>query len=138
MGTQAQARKLRRVVRALEAPEAARLNPSVAGQYRVRARTLRRAVYLRLTGSPSIMAVCHAFAVHEGAKNVKIADAVEWAAGEREQNPKWKLPETPVVSWSTSGSLGPKEMAAMGKAARRVKAAAEAAEAKAAAEAAST
>lgn len=90
MGIQASSRRLRRVVRALSNQEAANLPPAVAAQYRVRTRTLRRAIYAKLTGTPSVEAICHAFARERKVKEVKILESVEWATTIRSKWPTWR------------------------------------------------
>ena len=89
MGTQSQARRLRRVVRALPTQEAAALLPAVAAQYRVRVRTLRRAVYLRLTGTSSMMAIASAWAKENNAKSVSVQEAIQWASAVHNLRPTW-------------------------------------------------
>lgn len=99
MGREAHARKLRRVVRALSAQEAALLGPQVAAQYRVRVRTLRRGVFHRLTGSFSRDAIGQAFLAHRKLKEADFHDALQWATEVHGQHPAWE-PGYPVPGGS--------------------------------------
>lgn len=95
MGRQANSRRLRRVVRALSTVEAAALAPPVAAQYRVRVRTLRRAVTLRLTGTASVVDCAQAHCRALGLSSTSLNDAVAWAATVHAEHPAWR-PGDPV------------------------------------------
>jgi hypothetical protein len=95
MGREQKAKRLRRVVKTLSIQEAASLSPSVAAQYGVRVRTLRRASLYRLTGTLSIEQVTIAFCREHKRDSANFREATEWATGVRTAHPSW-VPGDPV------------------------------------------
>lgn len=96
MGREANARKLRKVVKMLSIQDAGNIKGETARQYKVRPRTLRRATLQRLVGTRSITDVAHAYSrANGGLKSVNPKDAVVWALNVRVKHPGW-VPGQPL------------------------------------------